>query len=50
MRQDIAEKVLERNCVQEDANLTIKRETGGKIRVTSMPWKDAKALECHEVL
>ena len=43
-------KVLERMGVTENATLTVRREEGGKIRVTSNLWDVAKVLGKNEVL
>ena len=34
----------------EHTTITVRRELGGKIRVTSALWEDAKAIDKHEVL
>jgi len=44
------EKVLERMATSEDTTLVIKREDGGKMRVSSRHWADAKVLLRDEVL
>jgi len=43
-------KVLERIATSEDTTLVIRREEGGKMRVTSRHWEDAKVLGKNEVL
>jgi hypothetical protein len=44
------EKVLERMATSEDTTLVIRREDGGKMRVTSRHWEDPKVLLRGEVL
>lgn len=41
---------MERPPTREDTTLVIKREAGGKMRVTSRHWEDAKVLLKDEVL
>jgi len=43
-------KVLERLGTTESTTLTIKREDGGKIRVTSLLWPEPKVILKGEVL
>jgi hypothetical protein len=44
------EKVLERLGTTESTTLAVKREAGGKIRVTSLLWSEPKAILKGEVL
>ena len=44
------EKVLEKLETTESTTLALKREDGGKIRVASMPWEDARVILRDEVL
>ena len=51
MRVDKPEKVLERLGTTESTTLTLKREDGGKIRVTSLLWESPELLwESPEVI
>jgi hypothetical protein len=43
------EKVLEKLETTESATLALKREDGGKIRVASMLWEDARMILRDEV-
>jgi hypothetical protein len=47
---DIAETVLEKLGTTESVSLILKREDGGKIRVTSHLWESAKVILRNEVL
>jgi hypothetical protein len=42
--------VLERLGTTESSSLALKREDGGKIRVTSLLWEDARVILRDEVL
>jgi hypothetical protein len=44
------EKVLEKLGTTESTTLTVKRDEGGKIRVTSLLWESAKVILKNEVL
>jgi hypothetical protein len=44
------EKVLERLGTTEGTTLAVKRDEGGKIRVASMLWEDARVILRDEVL
>jgi hypothetical protein len=44
------EKVLEKLGTTESTTLTLKREDGGKIRVTSLLWESPKVILRGEVL
>ena len=44
------QRVLERMGVSESLTLAVRREEGGKIRVTSNLWDNAKAIGKDEVL
>jgi hypothetical protein len=44
------EKVLERLATSDDTTLVIKREDGGKMRITSRHWENARVLGRNEVL
>jgi hypothetical protein len=44
------EKVLERLGTTESTTLTVSREAGGKVRITSLLWPEPKVLLRDEVL
>jgi hypothetical protein len=44
------QRVLERMGVSDGLTTSVRREEGGKIRVTSSAWEDAKVIGKHEVL
>jgi hypothetical protein len=46
----ITEKVLEHLGITESAAIALKREDGGKIRVTSLLWSEPKVILKGEVL
>jgi len=50
MRVENVEKVLERLGTTDGVTLAIRRETDGKMRVTSTLWEDAKVFKRDEVL
>ena len=50
MRPEKHERVLERMGVSDSQTLAVRREEGGKIRVTSTLWEDAKVIGKGEVL
>jgi hypothetical protein len=47
---DIAENVLEKLGTTESTTLALTREDGGKIRVASLLWEDARVILRDEML
>jgi hypothetical protein len=47
---DTTETVLERSAVTDGTTLSVARETGSKIRVTSLLWPEAKVILKDEAL
>jgi hypothetical protein len=50
MRPEKHQRVLERMGVSDGLTTSVRRGLGGKIRVTSALWEDAKVIDKHEVL
>ena len=50
MRPETTQRVLERMGVSDGLTLSVRREAGGKIRVTSSLWEDAKVVGKHGAL
>ena len=50
MSTDTLEKVLERLATTEASTLVVKRETDGKMRVTSGSWEGEKVFSRDQVL